>query len=1268
MMAQRLMLLTAALLLLQCGSVFAQDRDGDTIPDQVELVLGTNVDGADELSLAMESPVREGEGPDLRRLFMAHVAEDRFIWKVEFAEDLPVTGDVLVLYVDADNDLTTGRQDKPEVIGTDVQYSCGGATVTGSVGNSAAFASGRTAARGVRDGSAVWIADEVKLNRESNEAVIRARLLVQRAGDGSDGTDWREVRVPTFADRPLPEMPGVDTLVNKGLRREHVQPAPGARDHLPPRRPMPALPLSREGRAPERGARVEREQVALTLREEAGVARAGELVSFGVPFAQGELFDPAMIRVLDAASAELPSQAMASSFWPDGSLRWALVDLLTDTGAGADLDLAIEYGSAVSRAPVPDAIVLSEHQNGVVISTGPLQATVRADRMTLLEDVRVDGRPVASMPDGTMLIGEDGTAYRLANAKPDLRMEKRGPLATTVRLEAPYVSAGGAEYQRAIVRLTFIAGSASVQVAATHVDDWLETEFTDFRSLTMPIELASAAANAAFTETDAAVVVGPAARIMQKHDQLASVGGDEREGLRLSGAMSCTAADGSGVTVALTDFWREYPKALSATADGALVEILPSLQGDSFYEDLPDNLRYPFVEGCYRLKWGMAKTTRMVLSFHAPGEEADLAAAAAAVERPLVPVIAAERYAATGALGEIAPVREGRFAAWDNDVARRHDEHMKLKETEREYGFLNWGDRYGERGRNWGNNEYDLPHGLFMQFARTGNRDYYRLALASARHQADVDCVHAYPDILNLGAMAPHGVCHTGEWSQDLSDPSWSYAYTGMTTASNGHTWADGMVAAWCLAGDARVMECAIGLGEHIAFAVAPTFTQLGTHERSAGWSLAAIMAIYRVTGDSVYLEAARKIVEVALAEQDLDGTGAWPHVLPSDHAAGYPGAVGNVAFLIGVLMSGMQDYHEATGDPRVLASMEGGCRWLRDVMWIPDRWHFHYTSSPAYLENPGLSGSGTTMEIIGSMAYVAEKTGDQEMMDLVAQALAAVLRDGGSGWGKSLGMNLYFASEVLARLDRADATRGAIALVQQLDIDELRRLTMLQAPPAESLQIRGPVDKVVHLLREGDAAFTVTATRRPWGARPKEEPTGTIEVIAPGGEVVERAEFSTDSEWDWTAELPADGPTGVYTVRIHDDMRAVWDLNSSQGRRVIELVEELSLGGIGTSKWALYVPAGITEFTVTIVDWHRGHFAGMVLGPDDEVLAAAYVTQPAEGAGERARLEVTLPANPDGMLLDVVLDTDQDLGVAVEGIPPYLAPTREAWFDPGEQ
>ncbi len=1246
-----------------------QDADGDTIPDRVELVLGSDLNRADELVLVAESPARDDGSPDLRRLYMAHVAADRYIWKVEFAEEFPVTGDTLVLYVDADNDPDTGRQDKPEVVGTDVQYSCGGANVGASVGNPNVFEGGRTAARGIPEGNAVWIADEVKLHREGDAAVVRVRLLVQRAGDGSDSTDWRQVRVPVFTDRELPELPGLDRLVNKGLRREQVEPAPGTRDNLPPRRPQPPVPFGGNGRAPERGATVERERVGIDLLEEAGVARVGELVSVGIPFGRGEVFDARMIRVIDDTGAELPAQATATSFWPDDSIRWALVDLLADLGAGEQTQLTVEYGSAVSRAPVPDALRIEQRDDAIVVSTGPMEVMVPTDRMALLGEVRVNGRPVGATPEGIVVVGESGEVYRLANATPQVRFEKRGPLATTIRLEAPYVSDDGSEYLRAIVRLTFVAGSTTVQIAATHIDDWLETEFTDIRSLSMPIELAAGGASARFAGPEGQdgiqADVGPGARVMQKHDQLAAVGDEEIEGLRLPGAMDYRAADGSGVVVTLPDFWQEYPKALSADRDRALVEILPALDGEDFWTELPENLRYPFVEGCYRMKWGMAKTTRMALRFHGSGDESDVTAAALALDMPLVPVIDSARYAQTGALGDMAPLREGEFAAWDNDVARRFAEHMALKESEREYGFLNWGDWFGERGRNWGNNEYDLPHGLFMQFARTGNRDYYRLALAAARHQADVDCVHAYPDIMNVGAMAPHSVCHTGEWSQHLAAPSWSYPYTSMTTAANGHTWADGMVDAWYLCGEPRVMECAIGLGEHIAFAMAPTFEHLGTHERSAGWSLAAIMALQRATGDPVYLEAARQIVEVALREQDLEGTGAWPHVLPRDHAAGYPGAVGNVAFLIGILMSGMQDYHQATGDPRVLTSMEAGCRWLRDVMWVPGRWAFHYTSSPAYLNNPEKAGSGTTMLIIAPMAYVAERTGDAELMDIVAQAFAGVLRDGGSGWGKSFAQELHFASDVLAALDRADEGREAVRLARRLDLQELRRETMLSAPQATALRVRGPVDKVIHLLREGEEVFAIEATRLPYGARNHEEDTGTLEVLAPDGEVVAREQFDTDEEWSWARELPAGGPQGTYTVRIHDDMRATWDINCTGGRRVIELVPGLSLGGIGSGRWALYAPAGVTQFTLTVVDWHRGHFGAMVLGTNGQVLAAEDVTQPAEGAGRQAVLQVTLPANPDGMMLDVVLYTDMDLNVAVKGIPPYLAPSPEAWFDP---
>lgn len=1247
----------------------AQDADGDGIPDRIELVLGTDVNRADELVPVAESPARADAGPDLRRLSMAHVAGDRFIWKVEFAEEFPVLGDTMVMYVDADNNPETGRQDKPEVRGTDVQYSCGGASVGASVGNPNVFAGGRSAARGVRAGNAVWIADEVKLNREGDEAVVRIRLLVQRAGDGSDSTDFAEVRVPVFPERILPELPGLDRLVNKGLLREQVEPPPGARDNLPPRRPQPPVPFAGDDRAPERGATVQRERVSVSLLEEGGVARVGELVSVGVPFAPGTIFDARMIRVLDETGAELPAQATATSFWPDDSIRWALVDLRADLGAGEERTLTVEFGSAVSRAPVSDALQIEERPDALVVSTGPLQATVPTDRMALLGEVRVNGRPVAATPDGIVVVGETGEVYRLANATPDVRIEKRGPLATTIRLEAPYVAEDGSEYLRAIVRLTFVAGSTTVQVAATHIDDWLETEFTDIRSLTLPIALVGPGASASFAGPDGPgrAPVAEAPRIMQKHDRLAMVGGREIEGARLPGGMDYRAADGSGITVAVLDFWREYPKALSATAERALIEILPALDGEDFWAELPPNLSYPFVEGCYRMKWGMAKTTRLALSFHGAGAAAaDPSAAARALDLPLVPVIDSAWYAQTGALGDMAAQVPGEFEAWDADVARSFAEHLELKEREREYGFLNWGDWFGERGRNWGNNEYDLPHGLFMQYARTGNRDYYRLALASARHQADVDCVHAYPDIMNVGAMAPHSVCHTGEWSQDLAAPSWSYQYTSMVTAANGHTWADGMVDAWYLAGEPRVMECAQSLGEHIAFAMAPTFRELGTHERSAGWSLAAIIALQRATGDPVYLEAARQIVEVALREQDLEGTGAWPHVLPADHAAGYPGAVGNVAFLIGVLMAGMQDYHEVTGDPRVLTALEAGCGWLRDVMWVPSRWAFHYTSSPAYLNNPEKASTGLNLLVIPPMAYVAEQTGDAALMDIVALAFAGILRDGGSGWGKAYAQQLCFAPEVLGALSRAEET-DAVRLARRLDLEELRRQALLQAPPVTHLRVRGPVDKVIHLLRAGEGPFTIAATRLPYGARPHEEDSGTLEVVAPGGEVVASAQFDTDEEWSWSQELPAGGPQGTYTVRIHDDMRATWDVTGTGGRRVIELVPGLSLGGIGSGRWALYAPAGVTHFTLTVVDWHRGQFGALVLAPDGEVLASAHVTQPAEGAGERAVLEVNLPANPDGMMLDVVLYTSMDLNVAVEGIPPYLAPSPEAWFDPRE-
>ncbi|MGI5819525.1 MAG: hypothetical protein ACOX9R_15655 [Armatimonadota bacterium] len=1262
--------ITLALLCLQAVTT-APAQERIEVPADVIEILGATNDLPQDLRVVMERPPRDDATvPVVRRVHMAHVAEDRYVWALEFDREFPRTGTWALLYLDADNNPRSGRQDKPEVIGTDVHYSTRGARASASVHNRAVYAGGAAPVRGTVRGNIAWIADDIRIFTADDRAQVRLRTLVQSDQGGGDSSDWLPVSVPVNPGRTKPELPDAENLAYKGLLREEVEPAPGERN-LPERRPTPPVPFDHEARAPEQTPAVARRAVTINLLEEAGVARAGELMSFGMPFEQGALFDPGMIRVLDADGGERPAQATVTSWWPDGSIRWALVETLVDMDAGATADFAVEFGAEVARAEIADPVQVSDQGGALVVSTGPLQATISRERFTILDEVRLGGQPVAALPEGIVVVREGGKVYRLAGGAPDdVRVEKQGPLATTVRLEGPYVAEDGEDYLRAIVRLTFVAGSPTVHVAATHIDDYLETEFTDIESLTLPVALSGGGANARFllpgADGDAVVEqqVGPDASLIQKHDALLEFAGEERENLRASGVMDYRSAAGAGVIVAVENFWEEYPKALSASADAALIQILPPLAGESFYEDLPDHLSFPFVEGHYRFKWGMSKTTRMSLTFHGGGA-ADLAQHAGQTRLPVVPVIPAQYYAGTAALGDFAPPREGVFEAWDALVAQRFEQHMQIKESQREYGFFNYGDWFGERGTNWGNNEYDLPHGLFMQYARTGERDYFRLALEGVRHMADVDCVHAHPDPLHVGAMQLHSVGHTGEWSQNLAKPGWSYRYGYHTTAANGHTWADGLMDGWYLAGDPRVMEAGIGLGEHVAFAMAPTFDRLGTHERSAGWSMVAIMAIYRATGDPVYLQAAERILQVALDEQDLEGTGAWPHLLPSDHAAGYPDAVGNVTFLIGVLLGGMQAYHQETGDPQVLASMEAAMRWVRS-MYIPDRWVFHYTSSPHYLQNPQLAGTGTTMLVIGPVAYVAEQTGDRELLEMVAHAFAAVVRDGGSGNGKSFAQSLFFASPVMAAIDRADPSSPAVQTALRTDPEQLVVEMLRTAPPADRLQIREPLVKEVLLLREGDDAFVVTAERSPYGARTRADETGTVQLIAPGGEVIAAEEYDTDSPFEFVVEAPADGPRGVYTVRISDDMRSVWDVNSSQGRRVVKVDESVAIGGVGIARWALYAPPGTTRGTVELSAWHSGRWGGMLLGPDGEALASEFLTNAGEGA-QSVTLQFDLGDNPAGTMLDVVLQARMDIAVRVEGIPPYLATGSDEWFNPEE-
>ena len=106
---------------LACVMIFAiapgalaQDTDGDGMSDELERVLATNPEFAEELVVIAESPRYEPSAErlaryDITRVRFGNVARGRWLWAIEFAEPYTFENSLLILYVDSDNDPQTGR-------------------------------------------------------------------------------------------------------------------------------------------------------------------------------------------------------------------------------------------------------------------------------------------------------------------------------------------------------------------------------------------------------------------------------------------------------------------------------------------------------------------------------------------------------------------------------------------------------------------------------------------------------------------------------------------------------------------------------------------------------------------------------------------------------------------------------------------------------------------------------------------------------------------------------------------------------------------------------------------------------------------------------------------------------------------------------------------------------------------------------------------------------------------------------------------------------
>jgi PcRGLX-like protein central beta sandwich domain/PcRGLX-like N-terminal RIFT barrel domain len=1285
MAIQLLILASFAPVILAAGTPATQT------PQYKELCARLGLKAGFEKGLAATPLASAGKSPMFKNVEAGHLGGGRYLFRITLAKPIRFQTHSIYLYWDMDNDSSTGRANAGPG-GADIIYSIKSKNLTKKVvSHNKAYPKKKAKVGVARWNSELYIA--VDTTPPSGKGPIKIPFTAMMLIPNDKRQNIRRITLTmprsSATPKPLPRQRigtvrlhsdylYADTKVliaglsDKGLTGEEI--------HMPkeinPKRELPKPVYETRSRTRTRSP-MPLTRIPISVKEEQGVARSAARISFGFPLPKGQLYAPSSVRLLDENGKAIPAQVTATSHWPGNSLRWVLIDAAVPLKANEEKALTVECGARVRTASAMSPLTCTRNGDGLTIVTGPMMAVVGGGKFNFVNaiwrDANGDGRfdpkerVDVAFNDGVKLVDENGKVFTTAAGKPEsMRVEQSGPEKLVIRAEGRYVAKDGNRFMRYVTRLVFHRGASTIKVVHQHINNNIDREFSDITSLTIPVT--------ALAGKSSAYLYDGKGLKAQRGVNVSFFQADERSSVVKAGNAQAELGKGAGVLirnngkaqsgVVIHEFWQRWPKGFVASQKGYSVDLLPKLPSKSYGRNLPYWLQYPFIEGKHRSKWGMAFTTRMTFHF---GDNLNAAEMEAEANMPVVAVVPAEWYAKTGALVPLAVPKGKQFAEYDAFINESYGFHLRRRDEDRAYGYLNYGDWFRERGRNWGNNEYDLGHGLLVQFARTGNRDLFRLGLTAERHHANSDIIHAYPDPYYIGSNPQHSFGHTGVHSQYPTHSEWSHLHDSHTSANNGHTWADGMADAWCMSGDAVIMDSTLKLGEHIVWGMSRDFEMSLGWPRSAGWALRAIMAIYRIKPDPLYLEAAKRIADEPITKQSEEGL--WHPEWRS--------YVSN--FQMGLMMGAMASYHQGSGDPRALESLRKATDFMMKSYNVKSGgWPGGIT--PEYKSYKGRSAAGPHFNpiIINGMAYYARVTNDAKMAAVCEEALTIFgffgIRD---AFGKSFAMRMQ-GIEGLGHLQAwaGEHRKDKGLLIGSGDYRGMERL-FLNASDAEVGVMRRPFTKVFW-VRADKADAKLTINRRVTGKTAQKPKPSRLRVMTKAGKVVGEDKFGAFGKHAYSCDLK--GPKGaIYKVEIEDGTHGGWSM-SGDVSAVMKVVPRGTIRRKETKRYYFSVPDGTKDFTIKIVGCHQAPYGIIALDPTGKIAAMhrgmnpgmallkPEDLKPKKGAmtiGAFGQINVKPDAKSTGQIWTLLLWGGGDLSLEMIGVPPYLAAKKEHWFKP---
>lgn len=522
-----------------------------------------------------------------------------------------------------------------------------------------------------------------------------------------------------FADPVVGEKAAVD-LAPPGVRPHEADVAARYRERWPMAPPGDKMPLP----------------ATMKLVMPTAIPAPGFPITCGVPMPPGLLIDASAARLRDSGGREVRVQGRAIGWWPDGSIRWLLVNAIAPAGAkpGDRFRLGVEPGS---RPAVTSGLKVRRKGEKVTIDTGAIRIELGGDPSMLVDSVHLTGEanPVLASLAPRMTVRGNGTPTAVVATRQRIDIVERGPVVARIDVSGS-LDAARQHVGRFVFRLYAYAGLPTIEANFRIINDvkpepyegTLDDAALEVTDLALIGTIAGGISGAAVGIADGLPLIsstGDISLVQDASDHFAAIAaGQTTEGTHAQGWITVNGTGGQ-VQASMWRFWQQHPKSLKAAGGNLEIGLF------TLTEAVP----------AHKPRFGEAKQHDIWLTFshEPPGAEAQQALGLLADQPPRL--FSGDWFCRSGGINVLDPKwfhNELNLARW---VANAYGDISSARLTG-QFGVRNFGDvPYGSQGQ-WCNGYWAMVQGALNWGLASGDQRWIERSFEIARHIADLDSVH----------------------------------------------------------------------------------------------------------------------------------------------------------------------------------------------------------------------------------------------------------------------------------------------------------------------------------------------------------------------------------------------------------------------------------------------------------------------------------------------------------------------------------------------